>query len=89
MATKTKKKERFAPFLNLVEAVAEELYTKAEWQEAIDNDGPLQMTHLEMLSEVYDKAFERDPEAFGNIQWINSEYGMPAWVRPGVEWSPN
>jgi len=87
MATKTQTKhqQKYAGFISLVEGVAEELFTKDEWLEAEQDDG-LQLEHFGMLSEVYSTAFERDPEAFAGIQTISSDYGLPAWVRPGVEW---
>lgn len=89
MTTKTRRKQKqYSGFVNLVEAVAAELYTEAEWKEAIENDSPLGFEHFDMLTEVYELAFRREPEAFDSIQWINTEYGMPAWVRPGVEWEP-
>ena len=90
MATKlqSKAQKKYAGFVSLVEQVAEELYSKGEWQAAEENGGPLNLEHYEMLQEVYDAAYGRDPDAFNGIQWINSEYDMPAWVRPGVEWEP-
>lgn len=88
MATKTNNEQRYAGFLSLVEAVAAELYSQDEWKQASEDDKGLQLDHYNMLSEVYTTAFERDPSVFKGIQWINSEYGMPAWVRPGVEWTP-
>lgn len=38
---------------------------------------------------IYETAFERNPEVFGDIRWINNEDGLPLWVRPGVEWIPD
>jgi hypothetical protein len=88
MATKAQKqaKKAYAGFIDLVEGIAAELYTQSQWEDAIENGSPLNLEHYEMLQEVYDTAYERDPDAFKGIQWINSDYGMPAWVRPGVEW---
>jgi hypothetical protein len=90
MATKLQKKaqETYADFISLVETVASDLYSKDEWEAAEQNGSPLNLEHYEMLQEVYDTAYGRDPDAFKGIQWINSDYGMPAWVRPGVEWEP-
>jgi hypothetical protein len=90
MATKLQQRaqKKYAGFIGLVEGVAAELYTKDQWEDAIDNGSPLNLEHYEMLQEVYETAYERDPSAFKGIQWINSDYGMPAWVRPGVEWEP-
>ena len=88
MVTKTQRQaeRKYAGFIQLVEAVAAELYTKEEWDEAATDGTPLHINHLAMLTEVCDTAFHRDPDAFKGIQWINSDYDMPAWVRPGVEW---
>lgn len=38
---------------------------------------------------VFETAFERRPELFEKLSWINDDDGMPLWVRPGVEWSPD
>jgi hypothetical protein len=87
MATKQQRaQEKYADFINLVEGVAAELYTKKEWLAAEEKGSPLHLEHFSMLEEVYSLAFERNPDAFKTIQWIDSEYGLPAWVRPGVEW---
>lgn len=88
MTTKTQRRaeRKYAGFIQLVENVAAELYSQDEWEEASNSDSPLNVDHLSMLSSVYATAYGRDPEAFNGIQWINSDYGIPAWVRPGVEW---
>jgi hypothetical protein len=38
--------------------------------------------------EIYSTAYDRRPELFNKLQWINNDDGMPLWVRPGVEWKP-
>lgn len=86
MAFKTKTQKKYQSFVSHIETVAADLYSKNEW-DAAREEGGLQMTLLDMQSTVYDKAFETKPETFNGIQWINSDYGVPAWVRPGVEWS--
>jgi hypothetical protein len=73
---------KYAGFISLVEGVAEELYPGAS---KVADENPLA---LDCLSHIYDTAFERNPDAFKGIQSIDSEYGLPAWVRPGVEWEP-
>lgn len=89
--TATKKRRnnqhKYASFATLCEGVAAELYSQAEWDKVNGNEAYISSAYHEMLSEVYDLAFERKPEAFEGIQWINSDDGIPAWVRPGVEWS--
>lgn len=40
-----------------------------------------------MQCSVFESLFEDQPELFKDYQWINSEQGMPLWVRPGVEWT--
>ena len=88
MVTKTQRQaeRKYAGFIQLVEGVAQELYTQDEWSKASEDDSGLNIEHLDMLSTVYSTAFQRDPDSFKGIQWINSDYGIPAWVRPGVEW---
>lgn len=91
MQTKTQKRnqQKYKVFLNLVDNVSSELYSKKEWEEA-RAESQLGLQVLEMESNVYDTAYEREPEAFKGIQWINSsDSELPAWVRPGVEWNPD
>jgi len=82
-----KYQRKYKGFVSLVEAVADELYTKKQWDDAREAS-PLQTVMLDMLENVYDTAFTRQPETFNGIQWINSDFGIPAWVRPGVKWEP-
>ena len=88
MAKSTQKK--YAGFVSIVETIASELYSKKQWEDvtADESNHGLNMEHLSMLEEVYSTAYTRNPDVFNGIQWINSDYGMPAWVRPGVEWEP-
>ena len=39
--------------------------------------------------DVYGEAYDRRPELFDKLLWINDEDGMPLWVRPGVDWIPD
>ena len=89
MAFKTKKQKKYQAFVSHIESVAADLYSQAEWDNARKETEGLGMTLLDMQTTVYDKAFETKPETFNGIQWINSDFGIPAWVRPGVEWSPS
>lgn len=65
-------------FKAIVEAVGRELYPDAKPENFF--------VDFERLEEIYATAYERDPEAFDGVQWVNNEEGMPLWVRPGVEW---
>lgn len=89
MVSNTKKQKKYQAFVSHIESVAADLYSKDEWDEARKDTGSLGMELLDMQTNVYDKAFETKPETFNGIQWINSDFGIPAWVRPGVEWSPS
>jgi hypothetical protein len=40
----------------------------------------------EQMCEIYQVAFERRPDVFEGLRWINDEGGMPLWVKQGVEW---
>jgi len=76
-------------FAELVDQISLELFTKDQWEEANQVDGLLGLSETtDMMCQVLDVAFERNPNVFESIQWINSDYGFPLWVRPGVEWSP-
>jgi hypothetical protein len=84
MSTKTLKKKELT---QLIESVRTELFTDEQWEEANQFDSLMGTSDSsDMLSQVLETAFEREPHAFNNVQWINSEYGFPLWVRPGVEW---
>ena len=36
--------------------------------------------------EVFDLAYTEKPYLFDGIEWINSELGVPLWVKPGAIW---
>jgi hypothetical protein len=72
-----------------VDKVSEELYSPEEWeaQRLIEEQTKLPPLELNGMREhVFSTCFERRPDLFEGIQWINSEYGLPLWVREGVEW---
>ena len=73
--------------VQLIDKLSEELYSKDEWESARGLDSLLGMLDANlMMEEVIDKAFNKKPELFDNIRWINDENGCPIWVRPDVEW---
>jgi hypothetical protein len=74
----------FTEFVTHVEGVAQELYPDKDWSQ--DSSGFDFMENI-LLEEVYSTAYERAPHKFENINWINDAYGMPLWVRPGVQWT--
>jgi hypothetical protein len=74
-----------------IEQVSAELFTAEEWdkyKQQYDQIG-LSTDLYEMRWEVLATVFERRPELFDGIQWINDDNGMPLWVRPGVTWIPD
>lgn len=74
-------------FTALIDSVRSELFTDEEWEEADQIDDFLGTSDSnDMLSQVLEVAYERSPECFEDIQWVNTEYGFPLWVKPGVEW---
>jgi hypothetical protein len=86
MTTTITHKDEFA---ELVDHISLELFTKEQWEEAGQFDDLMGTSDsADMLCQVLDVAFERNPDVFDSIQWINSDYGFPLWVRPGVEWEP-
>jgi hypothetical protein len=73
----------------LIDSISTELFSKDDWDEARGTDSLIGSTEYnDMLSQVLDAAFNRQPESFKGMQWINTEWGFPLWVRPGVEWEP-
>ena len=86
MTTHTK----YDPLSTLIDTISLELFTKDQWDYARGTDSYLgTYTFNDMLSQVMGLAFERSPDTFGGVQWINDDFGIPLWVRPGVEWSPD
>lgn len=79
----SKVQQKYKDFVSLVESVSTELYPDWKRNETDSNFS----NDLDVLSDVYETAFKREPQAFKGIMWINTEEGLPAWVRPGVEWS--
>lgn len=67
-----------------------ELYSKAEWKESRANYEKfgIDVNYYDMQCEVFETLFESEPKLFDGYEWINSEDGMPLWVRPGAEWIP-
>jgi hypothetical protein len=66
------------------------LYTKEEWDKAIAQaeEKGFSFEHNSMVEEALAATFEKHPEVFDGINYINSDEGMPLWVREGVEWEP-
>jgi len=74
-----------------IELVSAELYSKSEWAphlEQFDKIG-LSIDLYDMRLEVIAEVYERFPELFEDIEYLNDENGMPLWVRPGVTWTPD
>ena len=82
------RKDPYAAFVAFTEKVGAEMFTKEEWDQA-NSDNAIQFELKDMLSSVYQGSFERNPDVFGDIRWINSDDGFPLWVRPGVNWEPD
>lgn len=40
----------------------------------------------ELIGSILDEAFNREPEVFHEIKWVNTSLGTPLWVRPGETW---
>jgi long-subunit fatty acid transport protein len=78
----------YDPLSSLIDSISMELFTKEQWEDARGTDYFLGTYDFnDMLSQVMGLAFERSPNTFNGVQWINDDYGFPLWVRPGVEWS--
>jgi hypothetical protein len=84
MVTKAKP---YKGLVRLIERIAAEMYSDEEWQKA--EQAGIGMTYNFMLSDVYAAAYEKDPDSFEGVNWVNSEDGLPVWVRPGVNWQPS
>lgn len=87
MATKA---QNYTGLVHLIERTSDRLYSKDEWKEADkETETNVGFKYYDMLSSVYDTAFAEDPSAFEGVYWINSDDGLPVWVRPGVNWQPS
>ena len=90
MATITKSQQK--QFSEMLDKVSLELYSKDAWKVEQDNYDKLGLMSPEfdmMLTHTHDILFERHPHLFDGMSFIESECGMPLWVRPGVEWIPS
>ena len=70
---------------SLLKAISNELYPDAADQN---------FSHFERYDkeqEIFALAFEREPEAFDGLRFLNNEDGLPVWIRPGYEdhWKSN
>lgn len=67
-----------------------ELYSKEEWETSRSNYETIgiDIEYYDMQCHAFESLFAEKPDLFDNYQWINSEDGMPLWVRPGVDWIP-
>lgn len=74
-----------------IELVSAELFPKEQWDKFTAQYEQIGLSNdlYEMRWEVLATVFERDPELFEGINWINDDNGMPLWVRPGVNWIPD
>ena len=79
----------FSEFQDFAQKIGLELYSKEQWDSVTDDSDSLPFLNLEaneMYENVYATAYERRPELFDSIHWINDEAGLPIWVKPGVDW---
>ena len=84
MTTSTIRTDDFSSY---IDQVSLELFTVEDWDSAKGYDSLLGSTDFnDMVGQVMTTAFERKPELFEGIQWINTDWGFPLWVRPGVTW---
>lgn len=76
----------------LLEETAKSLYPNNELSDVANSAAKgNQLALLEyedMLGQVLDASYTREPQLFGNILWINTDLGTPMWVRPGETWIP-
>lgn len=78
---------------DLLEATAKSMFPNNEIGDKADlattGDQVALVEYEDLLGQVVDACFSREPKLFGNIQWFNTDLGTPLWVRPGVKWIPN
>lgn len=67
------------------------LYTQEEWDKAAKeaDERGFSLDFNLMREEGFAATYEKHPELFDGISYINSEDGFPLWVREGVEWIPD
>lgn len=73
----------------LTKEVGLTLYTQEEWDAAAKEaeERGFSLDYNLMREEVFAVAYEKSPDTFDGIAYLNSEDGFPLWVREGVEWS--
>jgi|TARA_R110002012_G_scaffold201511_1_gene370446 hypothetical protein len=78
-------------FTDAIERKSQELFSAEEWaqRKASYEKVGIDIIYYDMQSETYNALYDENPSLFEGFQWINSEDGMPLWVRPGVNWVPD
>lgn len=78
-------------FSQAIDRKSLELYPKSNWETSRKNYDSLglDIEYYDMQCATFDALYEEDPALFDGFQWINSEDGMPLWVRPGIDWIPD
>ena len=87
--TKTHNNPIVDEYSDYVDNLSHKVFPKEQWEEVKQLEGFAKHHALyDMQTEVLETAFYKRPDLFENMQWINTEEGLPLWVRPGVDWSP-
>jgi hypothetical protein len=77
----------------LLEATCASIFPNNEINDAAERaasgDHIALMEYEDMLAQVLDASFSREPKLFGEIMWVDSDLGTPMWVRPGTTWRPD
>lgn len=82
----TLEKTELAEFLDQLKL---EMFPAEDWEKYKDRYETVGICteYYEMQCSVFEEAFERKPELFDGIRWVDTEDGMPLWVRPGENWT--
>lgn len=78
-------------FANALDKKAAQLYSSEEWSSGKNRYEKygIDSGFYDMQCTTFQAVFDEHPQLFNGFQWIDSEDGMPLWVRPGVNWTPD
>jgi len=83
----------YPKLVELLEETAKSMFANNEItdkaDQAMTGDQIALVEYEDLLAQVVDACFMREPTLFGSIQWFNTDVGTPLWVRPGAKWIPN
>ena len=84
---------KYPELTQLMEETAKAMFPNNELSDKIEQaktgDQVALVEYEDLLGQIIDACYSREPTLFGAIQWFNTDLGTPLWVKPGVNWIPD